>query len=88
MIYVSPCGLIIFEDKGHICKVIAAMLSSTNPGLIPVYMELSSCRNQGQTLTAKGGNRILLFSWGKAKNIPGTARGSNGSQGEGRDRQG
>ena len=35
MISVSPYGLVIFEDKGHICKVIAAMLISTNPRLIP-----------------------------------------------------
>ena len=30
MISVSPYGIVIFEDKGHICKVIAAMLISTS----------------------------------------------------------
>ena len=34
-ISVSPFGLVIFEDKGHIGEVIAAMLINTNPPLIP-----------------------------------------------------
>ena len=31
----SPYGLVIFEDKGHMCKVVAAILISTNPPFIP-----------------------------------------------------
>ena len=34
-ISVDPYDLIIFEEKGHICKVIAAILISTKPPLIP-----------------------------------------------------
>ena len=34
-ISVDPYDLVIFEEKGHICKVIAAMLISTKPPLIP-----------------------------------------------------
>ena len=34
-IYIDPYGIVIFEDKGHMCKVIAAMLISTNRVLIP-----------------------------------------------------
>ena len=34
-IYVDPYDLVIFEEKGHICKAIEAMLISTKPPLIP-----------------------------------------------------
>ena len=34
-ISVDPYDLVIFEEKGHIGKVIAAMLISTKPPLIP-----------------------------------------------------
>ena len=34
-IFVEPYDLAIFEEKGHICKVIVAMLISTKPALIP-----------------------------------------------------
>ena len=34
-ISVDPYDLVIFEEKGHICKVIVAMLISTKPALIP-----------------------------------------------------
>ena len=34
-ISVDPYDIVIFEEKRHICKVIAAMLISTKPPLIP-----------------------------------------------------
>ena len=34
-ISVDPYDLVIFEEKGHICKIIAAMLISSKPHLIP-----------------------------------------------------
>ena len=34
-ISVDSYDLVIFEEKGHICKVIAAMLISSKPHLIP-----------------------------------------------------
>ena len=34
-ISVDPYDLVFFEEKGTICKVIAAMLISTKPPLIP-----------------------------------------------------
>ena len=34
-LYVDPYGIVIFEDKGQMCNVIAAMVISANCPLIP-----------------------------------------------------
>ena len=76
MISVSPYGRFVFEDKGHIFKVIAAMFISALSALQhqslldPWYIEFISCLNNCQTKTAKGVNIILLSNWGKAKDNP------------------
>ena len=43
-ISLDPYGLVIFEDKGHICRVIAAMLISTSPQLVPGKNHYCFCK--------------------------------------------
>ena len=56
---------VIFEEKGHICKVIAAMLISTKPPLIPginhyCLWSLAPASTMVRLRLQRVGNRILF----------------------------